>query len=919
MPVNTSPYARTAQPDGADELVLYGREQQLAALQDRLRQAREGVSRLVFVEGPSGIGKTALIRRFLRTADRVRVLQASGAENETALAYGVLTQLLMRTAASAYAPGPGDEAHTAGSRLLALAERIPADTVAVLVVDDAHWADGPSLEALTFMLRRLQSTPVLTLLAVHDPADHELPDGLRRLRDDDHTLRLALDGLTVEQTAALSSRLLPAGLPPHAVGRLHAHTLGNPLHLRALLRQVPPAVLAAANSTLPAPRSYGLAVLERLARCDRPAQDLVAAASVLGLCAPLHRVARLADLDHPLPAVEQAVAQGLLAECPPGGPPELVFPHPLIRAAVYHHLGPARRAALHAGAVQATSDTVSRTWHRLLAGRVPDPALVADLAAGARRQATAGSWSNAASMASHASRLATTRPERERLTVEAADALLCDGRVSEAADLVRSLPGDMARAALRYVHGHLAFVRGETPGARVLLDDAWQHCDTSADPALARRIAERLSYVCLSQGEAGAAVRWARRAERLPAVPFTCGMLRYAQLAALGLTGAAEEGIALASRLPESVLVQPDDVDLLLGRGALRLGCDDLEGSRGDLRSAAPLCLRGPVPLRAMAQLLLGETEFRLGNWDGALHELESAASTATAAGLAWLEPVVHADAAAVLAVRGRTERAAAHLATARRSGGYGQSESGIAHVARAEAQLAAARGAPDEVAAALTPLLRREAVAETVVAPWRDLLADALTSLGEHRQAERILDGLDAPAAHRGRHSHLAAAARARGTLLAARRSPAAAEWSFRKALGHAEQVPDPFNRARVALAYGAFLRRTGKRTAAAEQLSRALDTFTALGAAPSAAHCERELTACGHHSPAPDSPLTPQELAIARLATSGLTNRQIARRLVLSIKTVEFHLSHAYTKLGITSRMGLLDKLPSAPTAPQ
>ncbi|WP_427920401.1 AAA family ATPase [Streptomyces sp. cg40] len=913
MPVNT--LLHHAHPAGeAREPSFHGREPQLGEMENRLREARAGASRLIVVEGPPGIGKTALVRRFLRTAERVRVLEASGAENETALAYGVLAQLLSQTSAVEEAPGPRDEPGAVGARLLDLARRIPADTVVVLVIDDAHWADAPSLDALTFVLRRLLAEPVLTVLAVHAPADAQLPKGLGRLLADDQTLRLALDGLTAEQTGALCDRLLPAGLPPHAVGRLHAHTRGNPLHLRALIREVEPEVLAAADSPLPAPRSYQLLVRDRLARCDAPARDLVAAASVLGPRAPLHRVAQLAGLENPLPAVEQAVGQGLLAECPAGGPPELAFPDPLVQAAVYHQLGPARRAALHTGAVRASRDAASRTWHQLLAGRSPDPALVADLATGARRQAAAGHWSRAASMAAHASRLASTRPERERLTVEAADALLCDGRVEEAADLVRALPGDSTRAAHRYAHGQLAFARGETPSARLLLDDAWRHCDPALDPALARRIAERLSLVGLVQGEAAAAVRWAQRAGALPPVPFTGGMLRYAQLAALGLTDAVEEGVERAAGLPESVLVQSGDVDLLLGRSALRLGFDDLEGSRADLRSAAPLCRSGPAPLRATAQLLLGETELRLGNWDLALRELESAAQTAVTRGLAWLEPVACADAAGALALRGRTERAAEYLAKAMGSGGYGHGAAGFAHVARARAQLAAARGAHDEVAGALLPLLEREPVARTLVAPWRDLLVDALTALGEHRQAERILDGLDAPSAHRGRHSRLAAAARARGTLLAARRSPGAAELSFRTALGHAEQVPDPFGRARVQLAYGAFLRRTGRRTDATGQLRRALRTFTDLGAAPSAALCERELAASGGAT-ASDSPLTPQELVIARLATSGLTNRQIARQLVLSVKTVEFHLSHAYTKLGITSRMGLPAKLSAVP----
>uniref|UniRef100_A0AAU2UXB0 AAA family ATPase n=1 Tax=Streptomyces sp. NBC_00003 TaxID=2903608 RepID=A0AAU2UXB0_9ACTN len=907
MPVKEPSFA--PRPDSAEPLFC-GREDQLSAIHARLRAARAGRAQLVVVQGPPGVGKTALIRRFLHEAEDVRISEASGEEGEMALAYGVMTQLVC-TNASVEGLLPEDKACTAGARLLSLAGRTPQDGVAVLVVDDAHWADLASLQALTFALRRLQSERVLTLLAVQDPYDPHLPQGLSRLVGDDRTLRLTLDGLSVEQTAALSARLLPTPLPAHAVARLHNHTQGNPLHIRALLRQVPPDVLAAADASLPAPRSYGLLVLGRLARCEHPAQDLVAAASVLGLASPLHKVVKLADLDHPMPAVEQAVAQELLEERSAASPPELVFPHPLIRAAVYHHLGPARRAALHARAALVTDDPLRRMWHRVLATRSPDPALVADLSADARRQAVAGSWSGAASLAGHASRLATTTQERERLTVEAADALLCDGRVEEAAELVHSLPGDTHSAAQRYAQGHLALVQGETPTAQTLLDDAWQRCDTDADPVLARRIAERLSYVCLAQGRADDSVLWSHRADGLPPAPFSCGMLRFAQLAALGMTGEAEQGSALAARLPEPVLVPANDVDLLLGRGALRLRADDLEGSRTDLRAASRICRRGPAPPQTMTALLLGEIEFRLGHWDEATLQFETAAAVATDAGLAWLEPMAYADAAVVPALRGQTDAAAGHIRAARDSGGYGHSESAVAHVARAQAHLAAARGAPDEVAAALLPLLAGQG--GTAVPPWRELLTEALIELGDHRQAEQLLDHLDDPASHRGRHSALSAAGRLRGCLLAARRLPQAAESAFRGALEHAKLIADPFERARAELDFGAFLRRTGKRTAAIEHLRPALCAFAELGAAPHAARCERELASCGHSSSAP-TVLTPQELTVARLATTGLTNRQIARRLALSVKTVEFHLGHVYGKLGIASRMGLREKLTQA-----
>jgi DNA-binding CsgD family transcriptional regulator len=152
------------------------------------------------------------------------------------------------------------------------------------------------------------------------------------------------------------------------------------------------------------------------------------------------------------------------------------------------------------------------------------------------------------------------------------------------------------------------------------------------------------------------------------------------------------------------------------------------------------------------------------------------------------------------------------------------------------------------------------------------------------------------------------------RGGLLAALSRPEAAEPAFRAGLEHAEAVANPFDRARLALDFGTFLRRTGRRTAAIEHLVAAYGAFGTLGAVWFAHRCGRELSACGHpvgRGPTPPLPLTPQELAVARLAAEGLTNRRIAHELVLSVKTVEYHLSHTYAKLGIGSRADLPAKL--------
>ncbi|MFD9908867.1 AAA family ATPase, partial [Streptomyces sp. NPDC059063] len=438
-----------------------GRGPELAALRQDFTDASAGTPRLVLLEGPGGIGKTALVRRFLDSLPDPCVLHASGEENESALPCGVLAQLvgqsplpvpetlagLVRVPQSLHANLPP---LAAGFGLLDLLSEVQSKGPVVLVVDDAHWSDPESLNALTLALRRLRHDRVLAIVAVRDPHVPELPDGLRRLLTDPRTRRLALDGLSPDELAALSDRLGVARLPHSASLRLHGHTHGNPLHARALLDQVPPDVLLDVTTPLPAPRSYAMLVLAGLAGCGAQTQRLVQAVSVLGLSCRPHAAARLARVAQPLPALERAVKAGLLRESPAGSSaPVIAFPHPLVHAAVYQDIGPAQRAALHTRAAALVDDEYSKLRHRVLAATGPDEELAAALAECARREAATGQWAVAGTHLRHASRVATSSLERDRLAVEAVEALLLDGRVQEAAELATGLPECAAPARRR--------------------------------------------------------------------------------------------------------------------------------------------------------------------------------------------------------------------------------------------------------------------------------------------------------------------------------------------------------------------------------------------------------------------------------------------------------------------------------------
>ncbi|MEI5100767.1 AAA family ATPase [Streptomyces sp. PmtG] len=931
-------------PTAPDE-AFCGRAAELDALRADFTDACAGTPRLVLLEGPGGIGKTALVRRFLDTADGTAlVLQASGEENESALPWGVLAQLvgqspapvpetlagLVRAPQSLHANLPS---LTAGFGLLDLLSEAQGKGPVVLVVDDAHWADPESLNALTFALRRLRHDRVLALVALRDPHVPQLPEGLRRLLTDARTRRLALDGLSPEELAALSDRLGGARLPHSASLRLHSHTHGNPLHARALLDQVPPAMLLDVTTPLPAPRSYAMLVLANLAGCGAQAQRLVQAVSVLGFSCRLHAAARLARVAQPLPALERAVKAGLLRESPAGtSAPEISFPHPLVHAAVYQDIGPAQRAALHTRAATLVEDDYTKLRHRVLAATGPDERLAEALAACARREAATGQWAVAGTHLRHASRVTTSPLERDRLAVEAVEALLLDGRVREAAELTGGLPESADPALRGYARGYVARVQGRTQEAWTLLVDAWQQCDQERDPALAARAAEQLSYAAVMCGRAAVAAQWAERAQRLSTAQGPSRMLRFNHLIALGLSGRAKEGIALAADLPDPMIVPLRSTDLLLARGELRLWSDDLHGARRDLLGAVANCRTTTVPLRLLSTSALAQTLHRLGEWDEALIHAESAASIADDADQWWLKPVTHGVAAQILAARGAFDRAEEHLRTAAEVPGGAETPVAHAYAVCARGHCADARGEPEAVVEALRPLLafaEQDGVNEPGVVDWQPLFVDALVQLGELDEAEAVLDPFEERARARGRHSALAAAARARGNLAAARRDTLRAQAAYARAQGHAAQVPLPLGQARVALDHGAFLRRIGRRSLAIAQLQAAHAIMTRLGARPYQARCVRELSACGRAAPqlsaaeqprdsgadALDGTLTPQELAVARLAAQGHTNRQIATALALSVKTIEYHLGHTYAKLGISSRIGLVQRLGPPP----
>jgi len=889
----------------ASDKWFVGRAAELAAIGACIDAVSGGAGRVVWVEGDPGSGKTALVNHVVAGLPAAFVVRRSAADESAAdQPFAVLQQFGIEG---------GESPQAAGLDLVGLLSEAGGGGPVAVVVEDLHWADRESRQALLAVVRRVGEERVLLLVTSRPGA---APDGWeRQFLDRSGSLRVLLGAMSRDDVAEMA-RVAGLPLPSRAVGRLHEHSGGLALYVRTLLVELSFSQLAAPGGELPVPRSLASMILARLAELPPDARELAAALSVVGEAVPLPVAGRIARVDHPVQALEALLGTGFVTWWPGEASTPVGFAHPLYRAALYADLAPTRRRELHRAAAESL-DAAAALRHRVAAADGIDDDLARDLDESAAGRAGKGARNVAATYLLWASSLGSDPQPNERRVLQAARLLLEDGQTARAAELRGRVEGCGEGPLRSLVLGQLAWEEGASVPAESWLIEASKSAGGSEpEGEVGAAALSHLGTLYHTQGRGREAIDAATRLLALTNLP---GDLERSGWIALAAGTAAGHGAAaaldlLAGRLPQPAeRVPAADADLLIARGVLGFYAGRTTAAIADLRVAIRLARHGAAAAQLprahvqLAQLLLSS-----GEWDEALVHARAALSLVSAERRVWLDPQVHATLARLFGGRGEWQRAGEHLAAADDAAGEAGTIEAVVTARVARATVARARNDPEQVIKALAPLVENTAMIPmaTSLAWWPGLIG-AMIDGGELAQAAEQIGLLDTAARQRGLNMQ-ARIAGVSAQLEAARGRPDQACSGYDRAIALLG-VDDPLlDRAELHHRFGQLLAaRGGKRRQAVDQLRLARDLFARAAAEPFLRRVAADLAlhgiTVGRRGSRSPLELTDRERDVAVLVAKGMTNREVAAELYVSQKAVAYHLGHIFGKLGITSRRDL------------
>ena len=939
----------------ADPRPLFGRDRARETMLLVAHRARTGGG-AVLVTGEAGLGKTALLADVAERLDGWTVLRVHADSFESDLAYATVETLVrgldgMRSGASdggarprpagirpagIRPPAPGDDPLTVGRLLLDAIDAI--DGPVCLIVDDAQWVDEPSARALRFLVRRLADQSFLFTAATrpHQGSIVSLFDDIASTTA--NHARIELTPLTVGDTQELARHLLGHPISRRTATRLTEATQGSPLLLSVLLGQLRDTFAQAlhpAGWDLPATAITPLstAISAALEGADAPVRTAAELVAVLRDPLPLPVVGTIADRLGVDVDVHGAVARGLVLAESRDGVVRVEPAHAILADALAGELTLERRVAIHRVAADVLSGHRALR-HRVEAADRTDPTLVDELLAAALAVSDLGQAEQALSYARSAVHLAAER-ESERALLELgliAMRFRMQERILELRPAFEAATPSPTRDAVLL---EVRTLSGDLPGARALaLAFENRPATTPDERALTSHVAEALPKILMAMGDfagvldhldaaraqiaaspdpsevADPALRWLAAPEDDLTRVLGWATISAAHARRFDLLG------PLTAELDKHIAghESPAAVDALVGRSRVFIMSGDLLRARADLARANELVRRFPTSWTAgFARTMYAHLLYLTGEWE------ESVILADTAVALALDEtdlscwPIALWTSALVRAGRGEADavherlRAAAQ-ADPRITGSY---DGDLPYLARAE--LARALGRREEQLAATVEAETAANRGSTL--GWLTYRIDALAVLGRAEEARAAYERAAAPGLWRPYYGSLRWL---EGRVLEAEGRADQALTAYEEAATDSAAALYPLPQAVAALDAGRLgagrlgAGRTGSDRdtgRARELLDAAATTFRRLGASGYLARAVRLIdeTAAAGASTDPLAALTTRERQVAHALAAGMTNKEIAERLYVSVTTVNFHVRNILSKLGLRSRRDL------------
>ncbi|WP_168801504.1 helix-turn-helix transcriptional regulator [Glycomyces buryatensis] len=899
--------------------VLYGRDAELDSIQALLDGARVGHGGATVVRGEPGIGKSAIVDAVIERAEGFTVLRTLGVEAEHTWSYAGLQMLLhplldridnlpeVQAESLRTALGLGDgtakpQRLQVGLAVLNLLVDASAKQPVYVVIDDAHWLDRDSTDALLFAARRLATESIAMVLVVRDGFAPDFPaPGIPEL---------TLGPLDLQASQAILDTRTDA-VPYSGRDWLLRLAEGNPLALLELPvadHEDPLQPPTTSNSRYSTTSRIKQAFTERLIAlpdCTRT-MLLVAAAEETGETAVIAEAAE--KLGACLSDLEPAEIDDLVRY----HQGRIEFVHPLIRSAAYHSSPRTRRIDAHRALSEAFGNGDIRHARHLAAATTGlDEKAAAALESIASYEAERGGCVAEMAAMERAASFTPDPCERARRLVEASQTAYAAGLVEKALELAESAErltdnhvllartaliratilswaGDLGAFEVWMESAEHYAVNGNENTGYPLLRGVWNAWETGdfTKVEYANELATRFG---------GSNNTWAKRLARAAA-----GLNRRPWVS-------AGEAVDALRSLYDYYQPLHDDFHrfdhVLAARWRLLAG--DVPAAHAAASEKVRDCREaGATSPLIQALLVQAEAQLHYGRYAdaqaAATSAIELAAETddrrALMQGRVWvLLPIA--------AIRGEERRCRELIAAAIEDApedsvipadtSLGLLDLGLGHYEAAFDRL-------HRLVEGATPMEVLTQVPTLVEAAFRSGRA------GEVKEAFGwFADWADAT----GRPYWEALVERCRGLL--ATDAQAGAHFARAVELHHADDI-DPFERARTELVYGEWLRRERRINEARAHLREATEVFERLGAVPWTERAQGELRAAGDSTAIQTGPdlaerLTPQELQVVRLAADGLTNRQIGEQLFVSPRTVGYHLYNAYPKLGVSSRTEL------------